>query len=66
MAANTFDMQNPLLSTGNVALNLGTDLGFLGGPLPQMISAAITNKDPFSGREIVRTVGTTWISRMTS
>ena len=24
-----------------------------------MISAAITNKDPFSGREIVRTVGTT-------
>ena len=59
MAANTFDMQNPLLSTGNVALNLGTDLGFLGGPLPQMISAAITNKDPFSGREIVRTAGTT-------
>jgi len=59
MAANTFDMQNPLLSTGNVVLNLGTDLGFLGGPLPQMISAAITNKDPFSGREIVRTVGTT-------
>ncbi|MCA9529418.1 MAG: hypothetical protein KC543_04705, partial [Myxococcales bacterium] len=58
MAANTFDVSNPLISSGNTALKLGTDLGFLGGPLPQMINAVLTNKDPFSGREIVRTVGT--------
>lgn len=59
MAGSTFDVNNPIMSSLNVVGNLGTDLGFLGGPIPQMTSALITNKDPFTGQEIVRTAGTT-------
>jgi len=34
-------------------LNMTTnELGFLGGPVPQMLAASLTNKDPFSGRDI--------------
>ena len=58
MAHGTFDVNNPLMSTGAAALNGVTNLGFLGGPLPTMISGILTNKDPFMGTEIVRTTGT--------
>ena len=58
MANKTFDPFNPVLSSGQSVLNGATDLGFLGGPFPAMISAALTNKDPFSGREIIRSAGT--------
>ena len=58
MAQNTFDVSNPLMSTGHTVLNATTNLGFLGGPIPTMVSGILTNKDPFLGTEIIRTTGT--------
>lgn len=57
-ATNTFDPLNPAMTTGSAMLNTVTNLGFLGGPIPTMISAIHSNKDPFMGTEIVRSYGT--------
>lgn len=57
--SNTLDVNNPVMSSLEASGKSMMDLGFLGGPMPNMISALITNKDPFMGTEIIRTVGTT-------
>ena len=41
------------LAEGDFKEALGTS-GLMGGPVPDMIAAIQTNKDPFSGREIIR------------
>lgn len=55
--ANKFDVNNPLSGLSST-WDVASDLGFLGGPFPSLISGLKTNKDPFTGGEIVRTAGT--------
>jgi len=43
-------VMSAITSTGSSMMNLG----FLGGPLPTMINAGMSNKDPFTGREVVK------------
>ena len=38
---------------GNLGSATTSDLGFLGGPVPQLVAAVLTNQDPFTKREIV-------------
>ncbi len=53
---NHFDSTRPGMSTLEMGKDALTHLGFASGPLPTTLNAFLTNKDDFTGREIV-TVG---------
>lgn len=50
------DVGSAVISSGKTAINIVQDLGFFGGPIPDLMTAALTNKDTFTGADI-RTPG---------
>lgn len=52
-ADQNFDPRSPVTSTFKELLNVGTSLGMLGGPIPTLSSALLTNQDTFTGRQII-------------
>lgn len=46
--------ESPFASTGKAIYNVSNELGFMGGPAPQVVAAFITGKDSFTGEDIAK------------
>ena len=60
MAHRQYDSTDKILSTMGTAKDILFDMGFLGGPAPTVMTALLSNKDPFTKQDIYQPGATSY------